>query len=45
MNLKFVYTAPPLDDDLVTRGHQIDEAPLAFADLESGKKARRVIVF
>ncbi|MGH9577578.1 MAG: zinc-binding dehydrogenase [Terriglobales bacterium] len=32
-------------DELITRRYQIDEAPQAFADLESGKNARGVIVF
>ncbi|OGA70848.1 MAG: alcohol dehydrogenase [Betaproteobacteria bacterium RIFCSPLOWO2_12_FULL_67_28] len=32
-------------DELITRRYSIDEAPLAFADLESGKNARGVIVF
>ncbi len=32
-------------DELITRRYKIDEAPLAFADLESGKNARGVIVF
>jgi Zn-dependent alcohol dehydrogenase len=31
-------------DELITRRYQIDEAPQAFADLESGKNARGVIV-
>jgi S-(hydroxymethyl)glutathione dehydrogenase/alcohol dehydrogenase len=32
-------------DELITRRYNIDEAPQAFADLESGKNARGVIVF
>jgi len=32
-------------DELITRRYKIDEAPLAFSDLESGKNARGVIVF
>lgn len=32
-------------DELITRRYKIDEAPQAFADLESGKNARGVIVF
>lgn len=32
-------------DELITRRYPIDEAPLAFADLASGKNARGVIVF
>jgi Zn-dependent alcohol dehydrogenase len=32
-------------DELITRRYKIDEAPLAFADLEAGKNARGVIVF
>ncbi|HSG74770.1 MAG TPA: hypothetical protein VLA30_01375 [Burkholderiales bacterium] len=32
-------------DELITRRHSIDEAPQAFADLESRKNARGVIVF
>jgi S-(hydroxymethyl)glutathione dehydrogenase/alcohol dehydrogenase len=32
-------------DELITKRYKIDEAPLAFADLESGKNARGVIVF
>ena len=32
-------------DELITRTYAIDEAPQAFADLESGKNARGVIVF
>ncbi|HUJ86237.1 MAG TPA: Zn-dependent alcohol dehydrogenase [Burkholderiales bacterium] len=31
-------------DELITRRYSIDEAPQAFADLESGKNARGVIV-
>jgi S-(hydroxymethyl)glutathione dehydrogenase/alcohol dehydrogenase len=31
--------------ELITRRYSIDEAPQAFADLESGKNARGVIVF
>jgi len=32
-------------DELITRRYKIDEAPQAFADLESGRNARGVIVF
>jgi S-(hydroxymethyl)glutathione dehydrogenase/alcohol dehydrogenase len=32
-------------DELITRRYTIDEAPQAFADLESGRNARGVIVF
>ncbi len=32
-------------DELITRRYGIDEAAQAFADLESGKNARGVIVF
>ncbi|TAN48885.1 MAG: Zn-dependent alcohol dehydrogenase [Betaproteobacteria bacterium] len=32
-------------DELITRRYSVDEAPQAFADLESGKNARGVIVF
>ena len=32
-------------DELITRRYSIDQAPQAFADLESGKNARGVIVF
>jgi S-(hydroxymethyl)glutathione dehydrogenase/alcohol dehydrogenase len=32
-------------DELITRRYAIDEAPQAFADLESGRNARGVIVF
>ncbi len=32
-------------DELITQRYSIDEAPQAFADLESGKNARGVIVF
>jgi S-(hydroxymethyl)glutathione dehydrogenase/alcohol dehydrogenase len=32
-------------DELITRRYSIDEAPQAFADLESGKNARGVIMF
>jgi S-(hydroxymethyl)glutathione dehydrogenase/alcohol dehydrogenase len=32
-------------DELITRRYRIDEAPQAFADMESGKNARGVIVF
>ena len=32
-------------DELITRRYKIEEAPQAFADLESGKNARGVIVF
>jgi S-(hydroxymethyl)glutathione dehydrogenase/alcohol dehydrogenase len=32
-------------DELITRRYRIDEAALAFSDLESGKNARGVIVF
>ncbi len=41
-----LYRQHKLDlDSLVTRTYSIDEAPEAFADLESGKNARGVIVF
>jgi NDMA-dependent alcohol dehydrogenase len=32
-------------DELITRRYKIDDAPQAFADMESGKNARGVIVF
>jgi NDMA-dependent alcohol dehydrogenase len=32
-------------DELITKRYRIDEAPQAFADLESGRNARGVIVF
>jgi len=32
-------------DELISRRYRIDEAASAFADLESGKNARGVIVF
>jgi S-(hydroxymethyl)glutathione dehydrogenase/alcohol dehydrogenase len=32
-------------DELITRRYSIDEAPQAFADLQSGRNARGVIVF
>jgi len=32
-------------DELITKRYSIDEAPQAFADMESGKNARGVIVF
>jgi S-(hydroxymethyl)glutathione dehydrogenase/alcohol dehydrogenase len=32
-------------DELITHRYRIDEAPQAFADLESGRNARGVIVF
>jgi S-(hydroxymethyl)glutathione dehydrogenase/alcohol dehydrogenase len=32
-------------DELITRRYDIDEAPRAFADMESGRNARGVIVF
>jgi S-(hydroxymethyl)glutathione dehydrogenase/alcohol dehydrogenase len=32
-------------DELITHRYGIDEAPRAFADLESGRNARGVIVF
>jgi NDMA-dependent alcohol dehydrogenase len=32
-------------DELITRRYSIDEAPQAFADLESGRNARGMIVF
>ena len=32
-------------DELITKRYGIDEAPLAFADMQSGKNARGVIVF
>ncbi|MEQ8659874.1 MAG: Zn-dependent alcohol dehydrogenase [Gammaproteobacteria bacterium] len=41
-----LYRQRKLDlDTLVTRTYSIDEAPEAFADLESGKNARGVIVY
>jgi Zn-dependent alcohol dehydrogenase len=41
-----LYSAGKLKlDELITRRYKIDEAPEAFADLESGKNARGVIVF
>ena len=41
-----LYRQKKLDlDSLVTRTYSIDEAPEAFADLESGKNARGVIVY
>ncbi len=41
-----LYTAGRLKlDELITRRYAIDEAPQAFADLESGRNARGVIVF
>jgi len=41
-----LYRQKKLDlDRLVTRTYTIDEAPEAFADLESGKNARGVIVY
>jgi len=41
-----LYSAGKLKlDELVTQRYQIDDAPRAFADLESGKNARGVIVF
>jgi NDMA-dependent alcohol dehydrogenase len=41
-----LYTAGRLKlDELITRRYSIDEAPQAFADLESGRNARGVIVF
>jgi S-(hydroxymethyl)glutathione dehydrogenase/alcohol dehydrogenase len=41
-----LYTAGQLKlDELITRRYSIHEAPQAFADLESGKNARGVIVF
>ena len=41
-----LYQQKKLDlDGLVTRTYSIDEAPEAFADLESGKNARGVIVY
>ena len=40
-----LYSAGKLKlDELITRRYTIDEAPQAFADLESGKNARGVIV-
>jgi S-(hydroxymethyl)glutathione dehydrogenase/alcohol dehydrogenase len=40
-----LYRQGKLDlDKLVTRTYTLDEAPQAFADLESGKNARGVIV-
>jgi S-(hydroxymethyl)glutathione dehydrogenase/alcohol dehydrogenase len=32
-------------DELITRRYSIEEAPRAFADLESGRNARGVIIF
>jgi S-(hydroxymethyl)glutathione dehydrogenase/alcohol dehydrogenase len=32
-------------DELITQRYGIDQAPQAFADLESGRNARGVIVF
>ncbi len=32
-------------DEMITRRYSVDEAPQAFADLQSGKNARGVIVF
>jgi len=32
-------------DELITRRYSIEEAPQAFADLESGRNARGVILF
>ena len=32
-------------DELITHRYKIDAAPQAFADLESGRNARGVIVF
>jgi S-(hydroxymethyl)glutathione dehydrogenase/alcohol dehydrogenase len=32
-------------DEMITRRYSVDQAPQAFADLESGKNARGVIVF
>ena len=41
-----LYRQKKLDlDRLVTRTYSIDEAPEAFADLESGKNARGVIIY
>ena len=41
-----LYRQKKLDlDSLVTRTYKIDEAPEAFADMESGKNARGVIVY
>ncbi len=41
-----LYTAGKLLlDELITRRYAIEEAPQAFADLESGRNARGVIVF
>ncbi len=41
-----LYKQKKLDlDGLVSRTYSIDEAPQAFADLESGKNARGVIVY
>jgi Zn-dependent alcohol dehydrogenase len=41
-----LYSAGKLKlDELVTQRYSIDDAPRAFADLESGKNARGVIVF
>ena len=32
-------------DELITRRYKVEEAPQAFADLESGRNARGVIMF
>ena len=32
-------------DELITRRYSIDQAPQAFADMQSGRNARGVIVF
>ena len=32
-------------EELITRRYRIDEAPQAFADLESGRNARGILVF
>ena len=41
-----LYTAGKLKlDELITRRYPIEQAPQAFADLESGRNARGVIVF
>ena len=32
-------------EELITRRYKVDEAPQAFADLQSGRNARGVVVF
>jgi S-(hydroxymethyl)glutathione dehydrogenase/alcohol dehydrogenase len=32
-------------EELITKRYRVEDAPLAFADLESGRNARGVIVF